>query len=223
MFVAASVLSSLESKSTQTTVWCAYFPAFLLWLFCRRIGKYIQYFLYCHKKKSVSCLWLMSVSHACPCKDNVSTYHHLKLITDWSWGWNVEAEREHTFITVCNKITKALLSLSSSVILLMGLQMKLNLSFKEQLPELAVRGFAHSFRLHAHLVLVWRELIRAALLVPQVEKAARRTANHHQLTVKVLPVKVHVLQPPAFGVTVKTTCQEEERFIQIWRGSGRAC
>lgn len=86
--------------------------------------------------------------------------------------------------------------------------MKLNLSFEEQLPQLAVRGFAHGFGLRAHLVLVWRELICAVLLVPQVEKAARRRANHHQLTVKVLPVQVHVLQPPTFDVTVKPTCQE---------------
>lgn len=85
--------------------------------------------------------------------------------------------------------------------------MKLNLSFEEQLPQLAVRGFAHGFGLHAHLVLVWRELVRAVLLVPQVEKAARRGADHHQLAVKVLPVQVHVLQPPASDVTVKPTCQ----------------
>lgn len=88
--------------------------------------------------------------------------------------------------------------------------MKLNLSFEEQLPQLAMRGFAHSFRLHAHLVLVWRQLICTVLLVPQVEKAARRRANHHQLAVEVLPVKVHVFQPPTFDVTVKTACQERE-------------
>lgn len=97
----------------------------------------------------------------------------------------------------------------------MGLQMKLNLPFKEQLPKLAVRGFAHSLRLHAHLVLVWRELICTGLLVPQMEKAAGRTANHHQLAVKVLPVKVHVLQPPTSDVTVKTTCQEKGKFMQM--------
>lgn len=88
--------------------------------------------------------------------------------------------------------------------------MKLNLSFEEQLPQLAMGGLAHCFSLHAHLVLVWRQLICAVLLVPQVEKTAGRGANHHQLAVKVLPVQVHVLQPPAFDVTVKTTCQEEE-------------
>ncbi len=86
--------------------------------------------------------------------------------------------------------------------------MQLNLSFEEQLPQLAVRGFAHGFGLHAHLVFVWRELVRTVLLVPQVEKAARRRADHHQLAVKVLPVQVHVLQPPTSDVTVKPTCQE---------------
>lgn len=71
--------------------------------------------------------------------------------------------------------------------------MELNLSFEDQLPQLAMRGLAHCFGLHTHLVLVWRELICTVLLVPQVEKAARRRANHHQLTVKVLPVQVYVL------------------------------
>lgn len=82
--------------------------------------------------------------------------------------------------------------------------MKLNLSFEEQLPQLAVGGLAHSFGLHAHLVLVRRELVCAALLVPQVEEATGRGPDHHQLAVKVLPVQVHVLQTPAFDVTVKT-------------------
>lgn len=83
--------------------------------------------------------------------------------------------------------------------------MKLGLASEEQLPELAVRGLAHGLRLHAHLVLVWRQLVRARLLVPQVEEAAGRRADHHQLTVEVLPVQMHVLQPPAFDGSVKTT------------------
>lgn len=57
--------------------------------------------------------------------------------------------------------------------------MSLYLSFEEELPQLAVRGFAHGLGLHAHLVLVRGELVCAVLLVPQVEKAARRGANHH--------------------------------------------
>lgn len=86
--------------------------------------------------------------------------------------------------------------------------MSLYLSSEEELPQLAVRGLAHGFGLHAHLVLVRGKLVGAALLVPQVEKAPRRGANHHQLAVEVLPVEVHVLQAPTFGVTVKTTCGE---------------
>lgn len=83
--------------------------------------------------------------------------------------------------------------------------MKLKLASEDQLPKLPVRGLAHGFCLHAHLVLVWGELIRARLLVPQVEEATGRRADHHQLTVEVLPVEVHVLQPPAFDGSVKTT------------------
>lgn len=83
--------------------------------------------------------------------------------------------------------------------------MKLYLSPEEELPQLAVRGFAHGLGLHAHLVLVWRKLVCTALLVPHVEKAAGRRADHHQLAVKVLPVEVHVLQPPALDATVETT------------------
>lgn len=83
--------------------------------------------------------------------------------------------------------------------------MEPNLASEDQLPKLPVRGLAHCFCLHAHLVLVWRELICAHLLVPQVEEATGRRADHHQLTVEVLPVQMHVLQPPAFGGSVKTT------------------
>lgn len=93
--------------------------------------------------------------------------------------------------------------------------MSLNLSFEEQLPQLAVRGLAHGFGLHTHLVFVWRELVCTVLLMPQVEKASGRRANHHQLTVEVLPVQVHILQPPAFDVTVKTACKEVEEFRQM--------
>lgn len=83
--------------------------------------------------------------------------------------------------------------------------MKLNLSFEEQLPQLAVRGLAHSLGLHAHLVLVRRKLVCADLLVPQVKEAPGRGADHHQLAVEVLPVQVHILQAPAFDVMIETT------------------
>lgn len=90
--------------------------------------------------------------------------------------------------------------------------MELNLSFEEQLSQLAVRGLTHGLRLHAHLVLVRGELVCAGFLVPQVEEAARRRANHPQLAVKVLPVQVHVLQAPAFDAAVKTTCRRKRRW-----------
>lgn len=104
-------------------------------------------------------------------------------------------------------------SLCFSSPLQLGVQMELDLSLEEQLPQLAVRGFAHGFGLHAHLVLVRRKLIRAGLLVPQVEKATRRRANHHQLAVEVLPVQVHVLQPPTFNVSVKTPWEEVWTYV----------
>lgn len=95
--------------------------------------------------------------------------------------------------------------------------MELDLSSEEQLPQLAVRGLAHGLGLHAHLVLVRRELIGTGLLVPQVEEAAGRGADHHQLAVKVLPVQVHVLQTPAFDVAIKTACRglEQNHFSGV--------
>lgn len=95
--------------------------------------------------------------------------------------------------------------------------MELNLSFEEQLPQLAVRGLAHGFCLHAHLVLVWRELICTVLLVPQVKEAAGRWADHHQLAVKVLPVQVHILQTPAFNVTIEAACQGWKKIKMFFR------
>lgn len=100
-------------------------------------------------------------------------------------------------------------SLGPSLLLLLGARVELNLSFEEQLSQLAVRGLAHGLRLHAHLVLVRGELVCTGLLVPQVEEAARRRANHSQLAVKVLPVQMHILQAPAFDAAVKTTCRRK--------------
>lgn len=82
--------------------------------------------------------------------------------------------------------------------------MKLDLSLEEQLPQLAVRGLAHSFGLHAHLVLVRWKFVCTDLLVPQVKQAAGWGADYHQLAVKVLPVQVHIFQTPAFDVTIET-------------------
>lgn len=100
--------------------------------------------------------------------------------------------------------------------LILGLWMKLSLVSEDQLPQLPVRGLTHGFCLHAHLVLVWRELVRAPLLVPQVEEAAGRRADHHQLTVEVLPVQMHVLQPPAFDGSVETTWGKQKNTKVAW-------
>lgn len=123
-------------------------------------------------------------------------------------SWKLE--KEHTLQWLIRLSHQFLLD--SSVYLLLGVWMSFNLWFEEQLPQLAVRGFAHGFGLHTHLVFVWRKLICTVLLMPQVEKATRRRANHHQLTVKVLPVQVHVLQAPTFDVTVKTTCKQIQHY-----------
>lgn len=86
--------------------------------------------------------------------------------------------------------------------------MSLNLPFEEELSQLAVRGLAHGLGLHTHLELVRRKLVCAALLMPQVDETSGRRADDHQLTVKVLPVQMHVLQTPAFDASVKATWEK---------------
>lgn len=86
--------------------------------------------------------------------------------------------------------------------------MPLDLLCEEQLPQVAVRGLAHGLGLHTHLILVWLQLVRALLLMPQVEEATGGRANHHQLAVQVLSVQVNILQTSAFGVPVKPTCAD---------------
>lgn len=73
-----------------------------------------------------------------------------------------------------------------------------------QHPQLAVRGLVHGLGLHAHAILVRRQLVGAVLLVPQVEKASRGCSHHQQVAVDVLPVQVHILAPPASDVDVKS-------------------
>lgn len=83
---------------------------------------------------------------------------------------------------------------------------------EEQHAQLAVRGLVHGLGLHAHAVLVWRELVGAVLLVPQVEEAPRRSPHHEQVAVEVLPVQVDVFAAPAFDVDVESSWGREERM-----------
>lgn len=92
-------------------------------------------------------------------------------------------------------------------------KVRLNFVPEEQHPQLAMRGLVHGFGLHAHLVLIWRQFISAALLMPQVEEAAGRGPNHQQITVKILSVEVDVLTTPAFNVHIETTYIDEIRSV----------
>lgn len=83
--------------------------------------------------------------------------------------------------------------------------MSLDLVPEEQHAQLAVRRLVHGLGLHAHAVLVWRQLVGAVLLVPQVEEAPRRRPHHQQVAVEVLPVQVDVLAAPAFDVDVESS------------------
>lgn len=76
---------------------------------------------------------------------------------------------------------------------------------EEQHPQLAVRGLVHGLGLHAHAVLVRRQLVRALFLMPQVEEAPGRRPDHQQVAVEVLPVQVDVLAAPPFDVDVKAS------------------
>lgn len=79
-----------------------------------------------------------------------------------------------------------------------------------QHPQLAVRGLVHGLGLHAHAILVRRQLVGAVLLVPQVEEASRRRPHHQQVAVDVLPVQVHVLAAPAPDVDVESSWRWKE-------------
>lgn len=76
---------------------------------------------------------------------------------------------------------------------------------EDQHPQLAVRGLVHGLGLHAHAVLVRRQLVGAVLLVPQVEEASGRRAHHQEVAVEVLPVQVDVLAAPPLDVDVKSS------------------
>lgn len=88
--------------------------------------------------------------------------------------------------------------------------MGLDLVPEHQHPQLPVRRLVHGLGLDAHPVLLGRQLVLAALLVPQVEEAPRGRAHHHQIAVQVLAVEVHVLAAPASDVQVEATCGAED-------------
>lgn len=96
------------------------------------------------------------------------------------------------------------------LLLLLLAEVSFDLVPEEEHPQLAVRGLVHGLGLHAHAVLVRRQLVGAVLLVPQVEEASRRRSDHQEVAVEVLPVQVDIFASPAFDVDVKTS----------WRSGG---
>lgn len=76
---------------------------------------------------------------------------------------------------------------------------------EEQHPQLAVRGLVHGLGLHAHAILVWRQLVSAVFLMPQMEEASGRCPDHKKVAVEVLPVQVDVFAAPSFDVDVKAS------------------
>lgn len=76
---------------------------------------------------------------------------------------------------------------------------------EEEHPQLAVRGLVHGLGLHAHAVLVRRQLISAVFLMPQVEQASGWRPHHQEVAVEVLPVQMDVLAAPSFDVDVKAS------------------
>ncbi|KAI1236442.1 hypothetical protein IHE44_0001735 [Lamprotornis superbus] len=104
-------------------------------------------------------------------------------------------------------------------------QVRLDLVPEHQHAQVRVRRLVHGLGLDAHAVLLRGQLVRAVLLVPQVEQPRHRRPHHHQLPVQVLPVQVNVLAAPALHLQVKAPCktaaeivawahgQEEQHFL----------
>lgn len=88
-------------------------------------------------------------------------------------------------------------------------EVSLDLLAEHQHAQVRVGGFVHGFGLDAHAVLFWRQLIRALFLVPQVEKAGHRRADHYHVAAQVLPVEVDVFHAPAFDFKIESTCGRE--------------
>lgn len=91
--------------------------------------------------------------------------------------------------------------------------MRLDLVPEHQHAEVRVRRLVHGFGLDAHAVLLRGQLVRTVLLVPQVEQPGHRRPDHHEVTVQVLPVKVHILTAPAFHFQVKAPKSESPSDI----------
>lgn len=85
-------------------------------------------------------------------------------------------------------------------------EVSLDLLAEHQHAQVGVGGFVHGFGLDAHAVLLRGQLVRATLLVPQVEEAGHGRAGHDQVAAKVLPVEVDVFHAPAFDLKVESTC-----------------
>lgn len=109
------------------------------------------------------------------------------------WAFKPAGLHSSCFLEVC------------ALLLLLFPQVSFDLVPEEQHSQLAVRGLVHGLGLHAHAVLVRRQLISAVLLVPQVEQTSGRRPDHKDVAVEVLPVQVDVLAAPSFDVDVKTS------------------
>lgn len=90
-------------------------------------------------------------------------------------------------------------------------QVRLDLVPEHQHAQVRVRRLVHGLGLDAHAVLLRGQLVRAVLLVPQVEQPRHRRPHHHQLPVQVFPVQVHVLAAPALHLQVKAPYRNTSR------------
>lgn len=95
--------------------------------------------------------------------------------------------------------------LELGTLLLLFPQVSFDLVPEEEHAQLAVRGLVHGLGLHAHAVLVRRQLISALFLMPQVEQASGRRPHHQEVAVEVLPVQMDVLAAPSFDVDIKAS------------------
>lgn len=91
------------------------------------------------------------------------------------------------------------------MLLLLFTEVSLDLVSEEQHSQLTVRGLVHGLGLHAHAVLIRREFVSTVFLMPEVKQASQGCSNHQEVTVKILPVEVDVLAPPAFNVDVEAS------------------
>lgn len=76
---------------------------------------------------------------------------------------------------------------------------------ENQHAQVRVGGLVHGFGLDAHAVLLRRQLVRALLLVPQVEESRHRSPDHDHVAAEILPVKMDVFHTPTFHLKIETT------------------